>query len=176
MEDLSMVFQYKVTSEEDDNFIRIYEIDEYTTLKDFHALICQDLDYDDYEMASFFVSDENWHKYQEYTLEDMGLEPLSEEDVAPQTMEKATVSKLLIEGCSNLLFVFDIYQDRAFFVKYHGMKEAEKNESYPRVMFAHGEAPDQFDADATTGNSSIFDEAMDDWGDFDGNDDYYDED
>ena len=43
--------------------------------------------------------------------------------------------------------------------------------SYPRVAFENAPVPDQYDPDAVDSNAgSIFDEMMDDFGGFDGDD------
>ena len=56
-------------------------------------------------------------------------------------------------------------------------KMEEDGMEYPRVQFAHGEPVDQYDAEASTGSGSksIFDEMMDEFGDFGGDDSYDDE-
>ena len=53
-------------------------------------------------------------------------------------------------------------------------KKAEEGKTYPCCIFSHGAAPDQFSADLNPTNMSIFDEAMDDFAEFEG-DDYYDD-
>ena len=55
-------------------------------------------------------------------------------------------------------------------------KFAEEGVAYPRTLFAHGEPSDQYDPEAGgAGEKSIFEEMMDDWGDFGGGDDSYDD-
>lgn len=174
---MSMIFRFRMLSDEDDNFLRDYEISFDSTLKDFHNFICNDLDYDEYEMASFFVSDSDWQKLNEYTLVDMGVEPNPDDKFTPQLMESARIDEVAYSESDRLLYVFDIFEDRAYFVELKEVKfeDEEQEREYPRVVLSHGDAPDQFDASIATNNRSIFDEAMDDWGDYEGDDSYEEE-
>ena len=54
-------------------------------------------------------------------------------------------------------------------------KEAEPGRSYPRVVFEHAPAPDQYDPEENEDEGSIFDEMMGDFNEFDGDDSYDDE-
>ena len=70
----------------------------------------------------------------------------------------------------------DIFAERAYYLELTGAKEAEAGFKYPRVAFENAPAPDQYDPDAVNSNEgSIFDEMMDEFGEFDGDDSYDDE-
>ena len=71
---MSMVFKFRMLSDLSDNFVRDYEVMYDTNLLDFNDFICEDLGYDIEGMASFFFSDGQWRKLQEYTLMDMDTE------------------------------------------------------------------------------------------------------
>ncbi len=51
---MSMVFRFRMLSDENDNFVRDYEVLYDTTLLDFHNFILRSLEYEDC-MASFFT-------------------------------------------------------------------------------------------------------------------------
>ena len=51
-----MVFRFRMLSDENDNFVRDYEVLYDTTLLDFHNFILRSLEYEDC-MASFFTAD-----------------------------------------------------------------------------------------------------------------------
>lgn len=168
---MSMIFQFRMLSDEDENFIRDYEVPYDATLQDLHRLICEDLEYDADEMASFFLSDAQWQKRREFTLADMG----ETGPEAPVPMEKAMLGQIIREKHERLLFVFDLFEDRAYFLELMQCKKQEPGLEYPRVAFSHGNPPDQFDSSAAPSGRSLFDEAMDDFSDFEGNDTYDDE-
>lgn len=173
---MSMVFRFRVLSDEDENFIRDYELMYDNTLTDFHNLICKDIDYDPDEMTSFFLSDESWHKIQEFTLFDVGMsESEKQDEFAPIAMDDVMLGQIIHSKHERLLYVFDVMEDRAFFVELMEAKEVEEGREYPAVVFANGQAPDQYDAELSMGNKSIFEEAMGGFEDFEGDDSYYDD-
>ncbi|MFI3315755.1 MAG: hypothetical protein R3Y04_08875, partial [Rikenellaceae bacterium] len=148
------------------------------TIKDFHQLICDDIDYDSQEMCSMFLCDERWMKLREFTLFDMGLQEsdvVDDEDSMPLSMDSVLLGNIAQKKFTKMLFVFDIFEDRAFFLELLEAKEPEVGVEYPRVMLSNGDAPNQFDASKNRANKSIFEEAMDDFNDFEGDDDYYDD-
>ena len=52
---MSMVFRFRMLSDENDNFVRDYEVPYDMTLLDFHNFILRSLEYEEC-MASFFTS------------------------------------------------------------------------------------------------------------------------
>ncbi|MEG1635227.1 MAG: hypothetical protein RR388_06335, partial [Rikenellaceae bacterium] len=109
---------------------------------------------------------------------DMGVDDndmMGGTDEKPMPMDSVLLGQIAQKKFTRMLFVFDLFEDRAFFLELLEAKEPEKGFTYPRVLMAHGDAPDQFDAAIGAGTKSIFDEAMDDYSDFDGDDNYDDE-
>lgn len=166
---MSLILKLRMISDECDNFIRDYEMPDNSTLLDFHNFICDDLAYDATNMSSFFVSNGHWEKVREYTLVDMGVE---ESEASPRAMENYTLGQILKHKGDRLIYVFDAFEDRAMFLELMGAEKMKDGLEYPRTAFANGEAPDQFDANLPVSNKSIFEEAMDDYAEFDGDDEY----
>ena len=54
---MSMVFRFRMLSDENDNFVRDYEVLYDTTLLEFHDFILRSLEYEEC-MASFFTADD----------------------------------------------------------------------------------------------------------------------
>ena len=67
---MSMVFRFRMLSDENDNFVRDYEAMYDMTLLDFHDFILQSLEYEPC-MASFFTADDRWEKQRTAQLERM---------------------------------------------------------------------------------------------------------
>lgn len=172
-----MVFKFRMLSDENDRFVRDYEVMYDMTLSDFHRYICRDLHYDPLTMASFFASDRLWRKLREFTLLDMGAEADSEEGEAPQPMEGVLLGQLVHRLHDRLIFLFDLFGDRAYYLELIAAQEADPDTTYPRTTLAEAPAPDQFAASesAGIGGGSIFDEAMDEFNEFEGDDSYDDE-
>ena len=167
-----MIFRFRMLSDENDNFVRDYEVQYDTTLLDFHRFILSSLEYEEC-MASFFTADDRWEKLREFTSMDMG----EEGDGAPEAMERVTLGQIIHNNRDRLIYLFDLFSDRAYFLELTGTYEADKEASYPREIYARAEAPDQYDPSKSrdSDDGSIFDDAMGDFNDFEGDDTYDDE-
>ena len=166
-----MVFKFRMLSDENDNFVRDYEVLYDTTLLEFHDFILRSLEYEEC-MASFFTADDRWEKLREFTRMDMddGAED------APLAMEKVTLGQIIHNNRDRLIYQFDLMGDRAYYLELTEAKKPEQGMEYPRVAFEHAPAPDQFDPDANESEGSIFEEMMGDFSSFEGDDNYSDDD
>lgn len=108
-----MIFNFRLVSDEVDNFKREIEIDADDTFLDLRNAICDAVQYDRSEMCSFFLCDDSWEKEKEITLEDMGTD--SDEDT--YLMDECILSDYLDDEGQKLMFVFDYMTDRAFFLQ-----------------------------------------------------------
>lgn len=169
---MSMVFQFRMLSDENDHFLRDYEVMYDTTLLEFHQFILETLEYEDC-MASFFTADAKWEKLREFTLMDMG----EEEGVETEPMDKVTLGQVIHNNRDRLTYLFDIFGDRAYFLELTGAYEAEDGTEYPREIYAEEEAPDQYDPskNAVEEEGSVFDEMMGEFNEFGGSDSYEDD-
>lgn len=168
-----MVFKFRMLSDENDRFVRDYEVMYDMTLLEFNRFICKDLKYDPNAMTSFFTSDSRWNRLREYTLVDM--EETGRED-APLPMEGVALGQIIHKHRDRLIFLFDLFSDRAYYLELTATGQARPGTEYPRTVLSEGCAPDQFDPEAGSDESgSIFDDAMGEFSDFEGDDSYDDE-
>lgn len=169
---MSMVFRFRMLSDENDRFVRDYEVLYDMTLLEFHRFILESLEYEEC-MASFFTADARWEKLREFTLMDMG----DGSDRSLETMERVTLGQIIHRLRDRLIYLFDMFGDRAYYLELTGAYEAEAGGSYPREIYAVADAPDQFDPskNVVEDEGSIFDEMMGDFSDFEGDDSYDDE-
>lgn len=167
-----MVFRFRMLSDENDRFVRDYEVLYDTTLLDFHHFILDSLEYEEC-MASFFTADDRWEKQREFTLLDMG----DGSGEGPEAMENVTLGQIIHNNRDRLIYLFDIFGNRAYYLELTGASEAEKGAAYPREIYAQADAPDQYDPSLNRddGGGSAFDEIMDEFSDFEGDDSYDDE-
>lgn len=133
-----MIFNFRLVSDEVDNFKREIEIDADDTFLDLRNAICDAVQYDRSEMCSFFLCDDSWEKEKEITLEDMGTD--SDEDT--YLMDECILSDYLDDEGQKLMFVFDYMTDRAFFLQ---LKKIISGKSLkdPVCTLSMGKAPDQ---------------------------------
>jgi len=90
-------------------------------------------------LASFFLTDEHWNKGMELTLIDM------ENDAGPAAipMDSVKINDLIKHKKERLLYVFDIFSDRAFFLELFETHQPETGKKYPACSACIGEPPVQ---------------------------------
>lgn len=169
-----MIYRFRMLSDENDNFVRDFEIDADATLLDLHEFILQMLHYDPC-MSSFYTADDKWEREQEYTYMDMGGGMGDAGMGLPLPMATARLGDVLTHLYARLIYVFDPFTQRAYYMELIEAKDPQKGMTYPRLQFEHSPAPDQYDPEANEESGSIFDEMMGEFGDFDGDDNYDDE-
>ncbi|MCC8071909.1 MAG: hypothetical protein LIO90_08935 [Bacteroidales bacterium] len=170
-----MVYNFRLVSDEVDNFRREISIDADASFLDLRNAICNAVNYDKGQMNSFFLCDEGWEKGKEITLEDMGTD--ASQDV--YLMDECILSDYLEDEGQRLIFVFDYMTDRAFFLE---LKKTMPGKSLkdPVCTASMGTPPPQFvdlkdfeaSLDAKSTNSSS-DTDLDE--DFYGSDQYNDD-
>lgn len=171
-----MIFKFRMLSDEAENFIRDYEVPYDMNLADFHTYLRESVGYSPAEMASIFTSDAEWEKMREFTSVDMGLEAEDDSFSIPLPMERVALGQIVHEKFGRLIYVFDIFNERQFFIELVEAKFAEEGVEYPRIVTQEGEPPLQcLPAKEPPLERSIFDEAMDEFGEFEGDDNYDDE-
>ena len=90
-------------------------------------------------------------------------------------MERVMLGQLIHENRDRLIYLFDMLNNRALYLELVEAKRPEAGMEYPRVAFEHAPAPNQYDPEANEDEGSIFEQMMDDFGDFEGDDNYDDE-
>ena len=173
-----MIFNFRIVSDEVDNFKREIQIDGEATFLDLKNAICESVDYDKNQMSSFFMCDDRWEKEKEITMEDMGSD--SSQDV--YLMEDSILSDFIEDEGQRLIFTFDYMTDRSFFLEMRRIVTGQ-NLKDPVCSLAVGKAPsqlvdlDEFDAQtdakaAAAAASHDFDEEF--YGSEEYNDDEFD--
>ncbi len=168
-----IIFKFRMLSDENDHFTRDYEVPSTMTLLELHDFIIETLEYEPC-IASFFTADNKWEKVEEFTTVDMGFGNDSEEPViATRPMETVTLEEIMHHIHDRLIYIFDMFANRAYYMELIEAKQSDAAGKYPKEVFAHATPPDQYDPDANQEDSSIFDEMMGDFNEFDGEDDAY---
>lgn len=132
------VFKFRVLVDASDDVFRDIEILSSQTLQDLYDSILTAFDFNGGVMASFYMSDENWEKGQEYTLLDM-----SEKGNAKNTMAKAILNDIVEEENQKMILVHDFMRMWCFYVELLEEKPGLKNVNYPKIVMKFGDAPDE---------------------------------
>ncbi len=138
-----MIYLFRIISNEDQEFYRDLVIEGSDTFLDFHDAIQQDLGYDPSQLASFFITNEHWEKQREITLIDMMQDP---EQVAI-TMDQATIDGFITEATQRMIYVFDFFAERAFFIELLEQSDQASPRNTPFIGHAQGKAPLQLSPD-----------------------------
>lgn len=133
-----MTFNFRIVSDEVDNFRREIEIDANMTFADLKNAICECVGFDKSQMCSFFICDSSWEKEQEITLEDMGSE--SDEDV--YLMDDTVLADFIEDEGQRLMFTFDYLTDRSLYLEMRELKTG-KSLKDPICTLSKGNPPSQ---------------------------------
>lgn len=134
-----MIFRFLLLSDEVDDFKREIQIDPDATFLDLHKAIIESVNFKDEDMTSFFLCDDNWEKEQEITLIEMDTS--SEED--SYVMSDCVLNDFLEDERQKLLYVFDYFTERAFFIELMEIITG-KSLDKPKVTISEGTPPPQF--------------------------------
>ena len=108
-----MIYRLKFSSEEVEDFRRVYEADSDATFLELHNALLKSVGFPDDQMTSFYMCNDRWEKEQEVTLVEMG----SNFEYDNMVMESTRLSDLIEEGGQRMIYVFDPMNERYFFGK-----------------------------------------------------------
>ncbi len=134
-----MVFKFRLLSHEIKDFVRDIEITAKQTFFDFHKAIQDDLNFDSSQIASFYLTNQLWEKEMEFILFDMSDVP----NTALVAMDRARLRDYIKDPKQRLIYVFDIFNERALFIELVDTQEEVRYSDYPAVVFSKGIAPQQ---------------------------------
>ena len=135
-----MIYRFRVILDNttEDDVLRDIEIRESDTMEDLHNVITQSFGFDGLEMASFYMSDEQWNQGEEITMMD-----ISEADNKVRTMGSTVIKDMIHEASTRLIYVYDFMNIWTFYVELGEIVEEAEGTDYPNLMFVHGQIPDE---------------------------------
>ncbi len=166
-----MIYRFRVILDNDteDDIFRDLEIRETDTMEDLHNIITQSFGFDGMEMASFYISDEEWNQGEEIAMFDMG-----EAGSTAKVMATTLIKDVVHEASPKLIYVYDFLNMWTFFVELAEIVDEAQGTDYPNLMFVQGQVPDEapiknFEAESLDDEFNEFEDGMDvdDYGDLD---------
>ena len=143
-----MIYRFRAILEHEskEDIFRDIEIRKTDTLEDLFNVLTQSFGFDGSEMASFYVSNDEWHQEQEIALFDMG----ENDDI--RLMNETIIEDVVDENQTKLIFVYDFLNMWTFLVELGEIVEEALGTDYPNLMFVCGQVPSeapekQFEAD-----------------------------
>ena len=129
---------YRITPEKEIDGEEIYRditIREDQSFEDLHYSILDAFEITPGEMASFYLSDEEWNKGVEITLFDMKVK---EHEVVNLVMSEVNISKVTTENVDQLIYVYDFLTYQTFHVTKISEEKPKKNALYPLCVAMAG--------------------------------------
>ena len=132
-----MIFTIRFISDEEEDFIMDVIAHSSNTFADLHVLLQKTLRFDNSQLASFFISNENWEKLDEITLLDMGgSEPA-------RLMSDTRLEAFFNSKNQHMLYVFDYFAERLLFGSTTLVTEGNASDDLPKVIKLDGRIPPQ---------------------------------
>ncbi|MFZ9970100.1 MAG: IS1096 element passenger TnpR family protein [Bacteroidia bacterium] len=140
-----MVFRFKIWFENDDEVIRWIDIKPSSSFLDFHNAIQDAIGFDKKELASFYVSDTQWKKHMEITLENMfDDEDMDSETAMPSpVMSQTKLREWINDPHQRFIYVSDYVAQWTLFIELQSIQDPRADASYPLLVKSEGKAPRQ---------------------------------
>jgi len=141
-----MIYKFKITSSEVEEFVREIEINHEQTYLEFHNKIQQTIGYDNSQMASFYQIESTGERGLEIALFEMNTEEDDDMNIVP--MDVAMMREFVSSKRPELIYVFDFFSDRHFNVELIEKGITKSKDKYPKCTLSEGDAPEQIKIDA----------------------------
>lgn len=133
-----MIYRFRIILDTEEDVFRDLEIAKTASLEDLHNAVNQSFGFDGAEIASFYLSDDEWNQGEEFSQFDM-----SETPGEVRVMHETILEDILSERQTKLLYVYDFLNMWRFMVELAEIAEPEEGVTYPNLMYVHGQIPDQ---------------------------------
>ena len=133
-----MIYRLRIILDTKNDVFRDIEIEQETSLEEFHNVITQSFGFEGNEMASFYMTDDTWKQGEEISLFNM-----SEGEHPVRLMSEEKLIDVVDEDSPKLLYVYDFLNMWSFFIELAEITTFESGIIYPNVIFSHGQVPDQ---------------------------------
>jgi hypothetical protein len=132
------LFKFRVIMDTEQDVFRDIEIETESNFDSLHKAVLDAFDFEQGEMASFYLSDEEWSKGLEVSLMDMG--GVDEDSLS---MSTTILSDMVMKPGDKILYVYDFMRMWIFYIELVEVKKDKPSTIYPRVALAFGDAPSQ---------------------------------
>ena len=104
-----MIYRFRIILDAKDDIFRDVELESNSTFEDLHNTIIQSFGMSGHEMATFYVTDEEWNQGEAITLTDMFEEP-------SKLMHQTALYDVFTNDQKTALYVYDFLNMWTFFV------------------------------------------------------------
>ena len=115
-----MLYRIRVILDSKEDVIRDFEISDNNTFEELHLAIINCFEFDGKEMASFYISDEEWKQGQEIVLDNF-FEGNNE-----LLMKETKLNSIVNENQKKFIYIYDFLKLWTFFVEIFEIKNRKK--------------------------------------------------
>ena len=133
-----MIYRLRVILDNDteDDIFRDIEINKKDALVEFHKSIITSFGFSNNEIASFYLSDNQWNQGEEISL-------FSFEDQDNKLMSDVLINDVINNQNNKLIYVYDFLHMWTFLIELIEVAEGIKGIDYPNIIFSKGEIPEK---------------------------------
>ena len=132
-----MIYKLRIILDTEQDVIREIAIKVSDTLEDLHNATVNAFGFDGTEMASFYMTDDNWNQGAEIPLFDMS------ENGDAVTMQHFIISDIIDTEKTKLIYVYDFFSMWSFFIELVDIVEDINEYELPALLFTLGTIPDE---------------------------------
>lgn len=134
------IYKFRILFDSKKEIFRDIEIKSTQNFYEFHEIIVAAFGFDNSQMASFYLSNEEWEKGQEITLFDMQMN--EDETTEPVlVMEDIQVKSHVKALGEHFLYSYDFLDMKSFFIELLSIEDEKPAAFYPKVVYSQGEIP-----------------------------------
>jgi len=144
---MDKIYVFRVLIDYEKDVFRDIQLKPTHTFAEFHTAIQDAFGFDHQQMASFYMSNDDWDKGEE-----IAMEHISESQTNP-LMHETTIDQLANTKGQKLVYVSDFLLMWCFFIELVKIEDANLVSVYPNVSHRFGEAPKQDDKEVDLDDS-----------------------
>ena len=135
-----MIYRFRVIldNDTDDDIFRDIEIYETNSLEEFHKTIINSFSFINNEMASFYISDNEWNQGEEISLFNFG-----DESKETKLMSSVAINQVINNENNKLIYIYDFLNMWVFLIELIEVAEEIKGVNYPNIIFSKGKLPEK---------------------------------
>ena len=135
-------FRVLLDSVEEEEVFRDIAINDDLTLEQFYMAILDAFEFSNDQMASFFVSDNDWNKGEEISLMDMSFG--AKDNETPDEMSNVMIREKIQSPTQRLILVHDFLNMFIFLIELQEIMDKDVNEA--ELLMSVGDIPDSLKA------------------------------
>ncbi|MEN8928872.1 MAG: hypothetical protein ABF242_03780 [Flavobacteriales bacterium] len=129
-------FRVLIDTLEEENAFRDIVVDSSSNFETLHKSVVDAFNFRGDQVASFYLSNDDWDKGQE-----IGLMDMTGESADFLEMRETTIEDQVDEVGQKLLYVYDFLSMWCFFLELVEVNEFDGSKEYPAITLEYGEAP-----------------------------------